>query len=307
MRDSKRRVWSWLKIGCSAVVAIAGFLLLCMIFLVGSAWINLRSERVERRQLVREVSPQAGGVQEAPVEASPAAGRVVLHFAVGHFSLEPGEAGEPIRVEGDYDVNSYELEAHFESSVGSGWLYHVTFREIGWLRDGGLRGLFGGAYPVVRVYLPPDVPFALEGHFGKGATDVELGGLWLTEIDLDVKKGAFNLSIGEPLVNPVDVVRIRGTQGSLDTRSLGNASPGQLEIDFRMGRASIDLRGLWLNDAKVRVQSVMAGSEIILPRDVRIVGLEGYVPIVVAQDLELPPPTLRVSVSRVLGGLSVVD
>jgi hypothetical protein len=303
MKDAEAGRWGWLRVACAAAAAAAIFFALWTIYLAGSAWINLRSEKVERRALEQEIT----SVEPSSTRAHSNGGRVVLDFAVGHFSLEPGEAREPIRVEGDYDVNSYELEAHFESSVGPGWVYHVTFREIGWLRDGGLRGLFGGAYPAVRVYLPPDVPYALEGHFGKGVTDVELGGLWLTEIDLDVEKGAFNLSIGEPLVNPVDVVRIRGTQGSLDTRSLGNASPGQLEIDFRMGRASVDLRGLWLNDANVLVQSVMAGSEIVLPRDVRIAGLEGHVPIVVAQDPELPPPTLRVSVSRVFGGLSVVD
>ena len=294
MKDSKPRRWGWRRIGGSAIAAILGLLLLWAIVLVGSALVHTRSEQVEQRVLEHNLDPVVGG-------------RVVLDFAVGHFIVQPGEPGEPLRVEAEYDVNSYALEVHVDPSDGDGWVYRVKFREIGWLPDGGLRGLFGGAYPEVRVYLPRDVPFALEGHFGKGVTSVELGGLWLTGIDLDTEKGAAEVSIGEPLVDPVQIVRIRSSQGSLKTRSLGNASPRELTINSRLGRVSVDLRGRWLNDAEVLVRSVIGRTELTLPRDVRVEGLSGHGLIVGPQDLELPPPTLRVSVSRFMGGLSVVD
>jgi hypothetical protein len=301
MKDTQDGRWGWLGVACTVVAPLAVLLALLTIYLAGSTWMNLRSEKVEQRALEQWIIP----VEPSSTRPHSREGRVVLDLAVGHFSVEPGEPGEPIRVEAAYDVNSYALEAGFEPSERAGWLYRVRFREIGWLRDGGLRGVFGGAYPEVRVYLPPDVPFALEGHFGKGVTDVELGGLWLTEIDLEVGKGAFEISIDEPLVAPVEVARIRGGQGSLRTRSLGNASPGELEVDFGMGRASVDLRGHWLSDANVRVRSTMGRAEVLVPGDVGVEGLGDRGPIVVHRDLELRPPTLTISASGFLGGLRI--
>jgi len=299
MTEPTRKRWGLLKIGCVSITIVVGVSLVWMLVVIGSALLGTRSESIGGRELERDVASSA--------DEPPAAGRVVLDFTVGEFFVEAGEAGEPIRVEAHYDTTSYVLEESFEPSEQTGWVYRVTFRQTGWVKDGGLRILFGASYPRVRVYLPPDIPIALEGRFGKGGAELDLGGLWLTEIDLDLDKGALDVSIDRPLVVPVRSIRIRGQQGGLNARSLGEASPAELDVSWRMGGSVVDLRGTWQNDAEVRVRNLMGGATVFLPDGVRIEGLPGHAPLLAPAGEELPPPTLRMSTSSFMGGLDVVD
>jgi hypothetical protein len=93
--------------------------------------------------------------------------------------------------------------------------------------------------------------------------------------------------------------------GGVAARSLGNASPGSLEVNFRMGGIDLDLRGAWRNDADIRIESRMGGGAVRLPRDARIEGLEefGVEPSGLASTAELPLPTLRFTVSSSMGEL----
>ena len=291
---------SRLKIFAWGALALGGLLLAWAAFLLGSVWVNLRNEEVRHQELDHVIGP----AQASSTVGRRAAGRVVLDLEVGHFRVLRGQPGQPIRIVADYDVNSYALEARVESADDGAWLYRVTFREIGWLRDGGLRSLFGGAFPEVQIFLPPDVPLALDAHFGKGYSQVDLGGLWLTEIDLDLSKGGSSVNVSRPLVEPVEVMRIHGAQGSLQTRSLGNASPRRLEIDHRFGAAALDLRGQWMNDSEIRIRGLVGSTELILPDNVRVEGLRGSI---APRSPELPLPTLRIEASNFIGDLDITD
>lgn len=306
---------SWLKLGCFGLLAVVGLLLLYGAGIFGRAYLKARSETVEARALAHEVTrppvTAAAGTAEATAGpgGAPPGGRVVLDLMVGEFQVEPGEPGEPIRVEAQYDTSSYALEESYQpGDEVSGWRYVVRFRETGWFHDGGLRALFGGAFPQVRIWLPPDVPLALEGRFGKGGTTVQLGGLWLTEVDLVAEKGGLDLDIGQPLAAPVDTFRFRGSQGGFNGRSLGNASPRSLRVEVRMGGVNADLSGAWLRDADVSIRCVMGGGTVLLPEDVIIEGLAGHArepspPDDTGQSL----PVLNMSVVSRLGELTVID
>jgi hypothetical protein len=306
---------SWLKLGCFGLLAVVGLLLLYGAGIFGRAYLKARTETVEARALAREVTrppapttPDAVGTATSP-GGPPREGRVILDLMVGEFQVEPGEPGEPIRVEARYDTSSYALEESYTpGSEGTDWRYEVRFRETGWIHDGGLRALFGGAFPRIRIRLPPDVPLALEGRFGKGGTSVQLGGLWLTEVDLVAEKGGFDLDIGEPLAEPVETFRFRGSQGGFNGRSLGNASPRSLEVEVRMGGVNADLSGAWRRDADVHIRCTMGGGTVLLPEGVIIEGLAHHAgeprP---ADDAGPIPPVLTMSVQSRLGELTIID
>jgi hypothetical protein len=230
---------------------------------------------------------------------------LIVDFEVGEFTILPGEAGEPIRVEAEFDKTSYALEESFEPGGDDGWIYRLTFRQTGLIKDGGLRILFGASYPDLRVFVPPDLPIALRGRFGKGGADLELGGLWLTDVDLELEKGGLDVNVGEPLVQPVRSFRVHGKQGGMSTSMVGNASPTKVDIDWRQGGSSVDLRGQWMNDSDVSIRSRMGGSHIQLPRGVRIEGLPGRGPLLTPSDEEVALPTLRISTSSRMGGQQI--
>ena len=284
-----------LRIGCLSAVIFVGALICWALIVFGTAFIGSRTESVARQELRREIDRLASE------------GLLILDFTVGDFVIQPGEIGEPVRVEAEFDSGSYALEESFESGADGGWVYRVTFRQTGLIRDGGLRVLFGASYPELRVFIPPDVPVALRGRFGKGGADIELGGLWLTDVDLALEKGALDVNVGWPLVAPVRSFRVHGKQGGMSTSLIGNASPAEVDIFWQQGGSSVDLRGQWLNDSDVSVRSRMGGNHIHLPRGVRIEGLPGRGPLLAPSGEEVSLPTLRMSTSNFLGGQEITN
>lgn len=297
---------SFLKYGC---FGCAGVVVLCVLLLVvlgATAFFQTQSATVEERRLEQDL-PRAEPSADFAIPV--AEGRVVLDLAEAEFEIEPADPGEPLRVEASFDSNSFELVESREDDGEGGWIYRLSFRSTRTFNLGTLRSWFGGNPPRVHVFLPLDVPMALEGRLQKGPTTMELGKLWLTEIDLDFSRGALLLGVSDPLAAPARSVVINGKMGALVARTLGNTSAQRMEIHGGMGAVVADLRGHWLNDSEIEVTVAMGGGEVRLPQDVTIRGLSdqfaryntGPEP-----DAELPRPTLDVYVHFDMGNLDVV-
>ena len=69
-----------------------------------------------------------------PPEVAP--GRLVLDLSMGEFTIRPGPAGEPLRVEADFDSNAFQLSEEFTQDEDGEWTY-----EVGFGSKGGLLGL----------------------------------------------------------------------------------------------------------------------------------------------------------------------
>ena len=131
---------------------------------------------------------------------------------------------------------------------------------------------------------------------GSSGAEVDLGGLWLTELDAEFNKGGMVLGFSEPSREPLKHLRIEGAMGGIVLRKLGNASPQSLTVDLSMGGMDIDLRGEWRNDSDVSLSQSMGGAALQLPHGVRVEGLEGRSTLTPAGD-EVTLPTLRFEVS----------
>jgi hypothetical protein len=174
-------------------------------------------------------------------------GRVVLDLSMGTFEVVAGAPGEPILVEGRYDVGSYELTESFETHVDSSWVYRVRFRrKVSWIRH-----LFGdnAAKNRIRVTLPREVPLILEGKIGTGQSTLELGGLWLLAAEFDIGVGEHAIRFDEPSPVAMERFELLGSVGELNISKLGNASPGTVDVRARIGQLAVDLRGDWRADS----------------------------------------------------------
>jgi hypothetical protein len=306
----------WLKYGCGGCLAVlllgavATGIVLAVVFIGG------QPGTVEERVLTPEV-PATSAVEAAPVEPAPGEaarppagtagpGRVILDVQQAEFFVEPGPTGEPLQVEARYDRESCELRETLDPDGEPGWVYHLQFscEQRSFLQS--MRSLLGGKKERVRVLLPPDQPLALEVRGSQGGSILELGGLWLTSLEVDFAMGGLILGVEDPLREPLDSMVLHGEMGGLVATGLGNASPRRLVVDYRMGGMELDLRGRWLTDSDIDIDLRMGGGSVTLPRGVLIEGVPSGISTPTAGP-EIKPPTLRFTTNTVQGGLEFSD
>jgi hypothetical protein len=317
-RKTAGRKGSCFKYGCLGCVALLVLLLIAAgtIMAIG-LMLGAPEERLERPRLVRELpAPVPGDASADRAEMEPLgeliplderAGRVILDLNEGSFRIVPAPAGEPIRVDGRYDAGVYELAESFEQQEGEGWVYRVSFdRRVSWI-----RALFKETDQDnrINISLPRGTPFVLEGSIGIGESILELGGLAIRDVDLELGTGAHELKFGEPAPVPMESFDLAGSIGELRVSGLGNASPQTVKVSHRIGEVNIDLRGAWLRDTEVAIRCGIGECAVRVPDNVGVELLSADVTLgeVTSSGLDLsrPPepgvPTLRLELSGRIG------
>jgi hypothetical protein len=236
-------------------------------------------------------------------------GRVVLDVNRVSFEIVPGPAGEPIRLEGRYNAGRYNLTESYETYGETGWVYRVGIDE----RGIGLRPYIQTDDDEDRVTLivPRDAPFMLEGRIGIGQSDLELGGLWLIDVELEFGVGDHTVRFDESLPIPMGRLRLDTSIGVINVREVGNASPREVWVKHSVGETRVDLRGAWRRDAEVFVNCGIGECDVRVPTDV---GLAVDRASVMLGESSRPPdraapepgaPTLQLSVSATIGQVRV--
>lgn len=268
----------WFRIGCLGIIALP---LLLVLILVGVASLSPGGEAIER-ELVRPIpddlrsraaSLTSGDGPAAPRLTGDIAGRVTLDCSGVELFLKAAPAGAPITVQTTYDPASAELQESFDPGSGRGWTYEIRFHTAADSFTSYISNMIAGTFPKIVVSLPSDLPFALELGVLQGGGTVDLGGLWLTTVELTTQQGGLDLAVSRPLVEPLQRFESSGSMSGLQLASLGNASPKRMEITQRMGGLDLDLGGRWQQDADIDISLETAGGVLRMPDDVVITGL----------------------------------
>ena len=296
------------KRGCfrTGCLGCLGLLVIGMVFLAITALVAWRGAG-NKEVVDREVeAPTEVVVGDDSSLATSKGGKLVLMLSQGEFQLHPAEPGETLTIKANFDDDIYNLEDKFETLPDSTWVYQVRFyRTIGGLQAL-VRQLVGGGHDnKVHIFVPTDMPIELVLDCEEGGMEAELGGLWLTSADIHFDKGGVALSISEPLRQPMDSLKIRGSMGGFDAEGLGNASPRLLDVHWSMGGVQIDLNGQWLNDCDATMGVKMGGMAVIVPTDVIVEGAEVKGRELVRTDNEVPVPVLRLSLTSSMGEIDV--
>lgn len=311
---SKRGCLRTTCIGCLAVIG-AGMVVVAVLAVL--AWISASREvRIEPVDISRavpspeEIPPPAApdtGLRSRPPPAG-GHGRVVLDLSWGSFTVRAGAPGEPLRLDGSYDSAGFELEESYEEDGAGGWIYRVG------LSSRGFRMFFDDneTQNRLRLTLPPDVPLDLAGKIGIGESSLDLEGLRLGSVDLDIGTGSHTIDFAAPSAVPLERFRVKGSIGELYVKSLGNASPATVEVSHRIGEVGIDLRGAWQRDADVSVRCGIGECGVRVPRDAKVELLDSGVLIGEStlpglRDIDPPEnaPTLRLSLGGTIGEVTV--
>ncbi len=318
------------KTGCLGCLAVAAglFVLLLLLGLLGNlSQSPRRDERVERGLAITSPTTAPGplaseeGGATAGAEASHPVGlelpvhtiageplHLELHLAKGRFVIEPGRAGEAVRVEADYDAAHFELDEHYDAAARR---YVVRFDSRGgWL---GLVGNTDGSHNEVHITIPPDLPLLLEGKVAVGQSRIELGGLAVREVDLDLGVGEHSISFERPLPAPMERLDLSGSVGQLQVDGVGNASPLRVRVSSSIGSLGLDLNGSWLRDSEIDVRCGLGDCHVTTPHDVNVeverasvaIGEVTRSPRGDSETVRPGAPTLRLRASAKMGEVKV--
>lgn len=165
--------------------------------------------------------------------------RANIEFAVGELRIVPGAAGTLYRFDLMYDaehfapIASYSPETHrLRVGVDGHGRGDIRYREREWKQR-------------LDLELNPATPLSLDLTFGAGTADIELGGLWLT--DVGIKGGASETTIRVSQPNRVTCRSFTMEVGAIDlkTEKLGNARCERITLKGAAGSVVLDLTGDW--------------------------------------------------------------
>ena len=267
---SPARKRGWFRTGCFGCL---GIVILAVVLPLAWAFIEMARGVPELNRETRTASQLLPGGHDSELPATPppgsqmaamAPGRVEVDFSTGEFTIEAGPPGQPIRVEADYDTGTYELVEEYSSQGELGWTYHVRFRpKVSWLRM--LLAGGQGQENNITLILPRGVPMSLTGDIGIGESNLDLGGLWLTQVDLGLGIGEHKVHFDEPLPHPMEELRLSSSIGEVTVGRIGNASPRTVLLEHSLGEVSYDLRGEWTVDSEVDVACGIGECKVRLP------------------------------------------
>ena len=239
-----------------------------------------------------------------------------IDLADGIFAVRPGPPGSEVRVEGTYASKYYTL-IHDRPPSGTPPGRTVTVR----LERARSLLVQLMAHAMERapstpneltVTIPRDTPLSVDLTSRAGESRVDLGGLSLTHLTVDLAMGDHRLDFSEPLAVAPRQVRLDGGMGEIRFERLGNTRAGELQASGHMGSVTVDLGGAWPADAvaDVTLNNLMGELRLRAPAGLRLVGgaegssildADGPAPGPGGADPGAGTPALRLRISTTMG------
>ena len=267
-------------LGC-VVLAVVAFTILAI---TAGVMVSLGPPNQHREEFARSqeldtprLPPAASQTPAGEVTIPSLSVQLRLDLKEGEFRILPGNPGDGIRIEANYDSGIYALEQEHQSSgagvEGEAGVEKVTIRFYS--KYSKMRRLvtLGGDFELdnrIKIYLPPDIPINLIGTIGMGESRLDLSGLPLTGLDLSLTMGDHEVQFDEPNPLGMEKLHIYTSKGEFTAKGLGNAGFQSATVQGSMGEVTLDLCGEYIRDASVRTRFRMGALRITVPEDIHV-------------------------------------
>lgn len=194
--------------------------------------------------------------------------RIEVLFGAGELAIAPGATDDLMTASFLYNVEEWEPEMTYEDDV-------LTIRQgdpttdWGWPTDDGYRNEWELAFS-------PAIPLEVEVKAGAGSGELDLSGLQLTELDLELGAGEFSVRFDEPNAAEMGRLDLDAGASQLELSGAGYASPRRMVVRSGAGDATLELTGEWSRSADIDVTAGVGQVTLRLPDDVGVrVDVEG--------------------------------
>jgi len=224
--------------------------------------------RVERSISLADTA--AASPERAPASAPAPTGseplRLELNLQEATFNIQPGPPGSEVKVDGTFAEGLYELKEDRETGPGGQPRTTISFKAKapGWARMLAGWGGGGAGAPRVNVVIPRDTPIDLSLHVSLGNSQIDLGGLSLSDLDVDLSMGNHRLGFKEPLAQGPKRVNLSARMGNISVGNLGNARASSIVATGSMGNLTADLGGSWQPGGDIDVSFTQSMGELTL-------------------------------------------
>jgi Cell wall-active antibiotics response 4TMS YvqF len=191
--------------------------------------------------------------------------RANLQYAAGLLRVRPGQATELYRMDVAYDQDRFVPRSGFDASRGQVFL-GVEPAGRGGLRVVSQSQLRQGA----KIWFSPSVDLALDVGLGAVDADVDLGGLRLTELNLETGASRAIVRFSRPNGTRCQIAQLSAGAAELSVLSLGNSRCDRINFEGGVGKVVLDFGGTWTASSEVQVKMAMGELTLRLPRQVGV-------------------------------------
>ncbi len=188
-----------------------------------------------------------------------------VEYGAGTLRVAPASGSDLYRLAMSYDGERYAPLSGFDAGSGTVRL-GVRSTGAGGFHIGSRRQLDQRAV----VTLSPSVGLDLTLQLGAAESDLELGGLRLTDLHLTTGASRTTLRFSRANAGLCTAAEISAGAADVSVLSLGNSRCRQVAFEGGVGKALLDLSGAWPSEARVRVQMAVGSLTLRLPRDLGI-------------------------------------
>ena len=285
-----KKLSGWQKVGLFAGIGCFSFVALLVVgfgiavFYAKSTLADLGDTtptQVERTIAIQAPTAEAPAPSaEAPLpgtKSAPATANEPMQLSVelqeGSFDIKPGEPNGRVQVEGRFSEALYELTQQTETQNGKPRTT-IRFRSKApaWARMLAGIGNGDGSQPRLTLLIPPAVPIELSLTVSMGESRIDLGGLTLSDLGLDLSMGNHEVDFRQPVVDGMIRLRLSARMGNVSVENLGNARAKSVDASGSMGNLTADLGGDWRpgSEAELSFTQSMGEVRVNVPTKIRL-------------------------------------
>lgn len=223
------------------------------LILTGVVCVAIAGAGVARSLDHKQETVQAEGAQKLQVTCEFGAGELVINPATMSEAAKLAVEYDPLRVDYrvDYDVRGKTGFLELESE----WKQHRNIHSADnrW-----------------ELTLPTKMPSAVKLEIGACDAEIDLGGISLTELNLEVGAASGTIDFSAPNPERLREFQVEAGASSLTLTNLGNANFEYFTFEGGAGSFDLDFRGEYHGEAEARIEIGMGSADIIMPRDLAL-------------------------------------
>lgn len=187
---------------------------------------------------------------------------VLVEVSVGELIIEKSPIEKTLTVWVVYKEEACELDLEFLPKQNQFYL-ELTNADKFW-KDKSKDSI------QVKIGLPQDVEISFEGKLKVGKSQLELGGLRLSQVKFSQWVGELDMGFSTPNSMVMERLEIKNKVGTLLLHDLGNARFRKAWIKNGIGQCDLDFRGPMEPESRVKIDSQLGELSLVFPDSIGV-------------------------------------